>query len=54
MIVNINARVLTNGAIFVQYQEGSKAKDAAFLTWEEYVTWVKQKTYPEVASIGLT
>jgi len=39
MIVNINARILTNNAVFVQYSENGKAKDAAFLSWADFITW---------------
>lgn len=40
MIVNLNVRVLTNGAIFTQYQENGKAKDAAFSSWQEFLDWL--------------
>ena len=43
MIVNLNVRVLTNNAVFVQYQEDGKAKDAAFLTWAEFIAWLTAK-----------
>lgn len=39
-MTNVNVRVLTNGAIFVQYQEQGKAKDAAFMTWQEFIDWL--------------
>lgn len=41
MIVNINARKLTNDAIFVQYQQDGRAKDAAFISWDEFIIWFK-------------
>lgn len=40
MIVNLNVRVLTNKAIFVQYLEDGKAKDAAFTDWLLFVEWL--------------
>lgn len=40
MVANLNVRVLTNKAIFVQYQEDGKAKDAAFLTWADFIEWL--------------
>lgn len=43
MIVNLNVRVLSNDAIFVQYQENGKALDAAFMTWEDYIAWLSAK-----------
>jgi hypothetical protein len=39
-MTNIQIRVLTNGAIFVQYQEQGKSKDAAFMTWPEFINWL--------------
>lgn len=46
MIVNLNTRVLTNKAILVQYQEDGKSKDAAFLTWEDFIEWLRQTVCP--------
>jgi hypothetical protein len=43
MIANVNIRVLGNGAIFVQYQEDGKSKDAAFPTWEIAIKWLHEK-----------
>lgn len=40
-LANINARQLTNGAVFVQYQQDGKAKDAAFMTWADFVDWLR-------------
>lgn len=40
MIVNLNIRVLGNGALLVQYQEDGKAKDAAYPNWEEFILWL--------------
>ena len=38
-----NVRVLGNGAIFVQYGEDGKAKDAGFQNWDEFITWLTGK-----------
>jgi len=43
MVLNFNTRQLSNGAIFVQYQENGKAYDAAFPTWNEYIDWLAKK-----------
>jgi hypothetical protein len=43
IIFNLNARVLTDKSIFVQYQEEGKAKDASFRTWMEFADWLKTK-----------
>jgi hypothetical protein len=40
MIVNINARILGNSHIFVQYQEDGKAKDAGFSSWGAFIAWL--------------
>lgn len=45
MITNLNVRVLGNGAVFVQYAEDGKAKDAAFLTWEAFIAWLEDKVF---------
>lgn len=37
-VANINARQLGNGAIFVQYQQDGRAKDAAFQSWAEFMS----------------
>ena len=42
-MVNMNVRVLGNGAVFVGYQEDGKAKDAAFLGWSEFIEWLEDK-----------
>lgn len=47
MIFNLNVRVLGNGAIFVQYQEDGKAKDAAFLAWGEFIAWLTKRVIAE-------
>lgn len=39
-IVNLNVRVLSNKAIFVQYQADGKALDAAFPSWQEFLEWL--------------
>lgn len=46
-LFNVNARKLGNGAIFVQYQQDGKAKDAAFSSWDEYVAWLKAEVDAE-------
>lgn len=43
---NINARVLTNGAVFIRYQEDGKAKDAAFMNWQEFISWLTTTIKP--------
>ncbi len=43
-MVNLNIRVLGNGAILVQYQEDGKAKDAGFLSWTDFISWLTEKT----------
>ena len=43
-MVNLNVRVLGNGAILCQYQEGGKAMDAGFMNWGEFIQWLKEKT----------
>lgn len=42
MICNFNVRVLTNGAVFVQYHEDGKAKDAAFMDWSAFIQWLTE------------
>ena len=42
-MVNMNVRVLGNGAIFVGYQEDGKAKDAAFVGWNQFIEWLEWK-----------
>lgn len=42
-IVNLNVRVLGNGAVFVQYGEDGKAKDAAFIDWPTFLKWLEEK-----------
>jgi hypothetical protein len=42
-MANFNVRVLTNGAIFCQYHEGGKAKDAAFTDWPAFVAWLTEQ-----------
>ena len=48
-MTNLNIRVLSNGAIFVQYQENGKAFDAGFRNWEEFLEWLPLKIYHNVA-----
>jgi hypothetical protein len=48
-MVNLNVRVLSNGAIFVQYQEQGKSKDAAFLTWAEFIKWLTDQVTDQAA-----
>lgn len=43
MLVNLNARRTTDGEVFAQYQEDGKAKDKAFLSWEAFADWLKEK-----------
>lgn len=43
MLVNMNVRVLGNGAVFVGYNEEGKAKDAAFVGWDEFIKWLEVK-----------
>lgn len=42
-IFNINARQLDNKAIYVQYQQDGKAKDAAFPSWPDFVLWLQKQ-----------
>ncbi len=42
-MVNLNVRVLDNGAVFVQYQEDGRAKDAAFIDWSVFLEWLAVK-----------
>lgn len=42
-ICNLNVRVLGNGAVFVQYGEDGKAKDAAFSDWKTFIDWLTSK-----------
>lgn len=42
-MTNLSVRKLGNGAILVQYQEGGKAKDAAFGDWDEFIQWLAGK-----------
>lgn len=48
MVANLNIRVLTNNAIFVQYQEDGKAKDAAFISWTEFLYWLSDTVSVEL------
>lgn len=43
MITNLNVRVLGNTAVFVQYQEDGKMKDAGFATWMLFLRWLEEK-----------
>lgn len=43
MIVNVNARTVTEGGIYVQFQENGRAKDAVFENWDKFVDWLKNK-----------
>lgn len=45
MIFNLNARRLTDGTIFVQYQEDGRAKDGSHATWEAFVAWLRTKVH---------
>jgi hypothetical protein len=51
-IVNINARVTGNAAVYVQYQEDGKAKDAAFVSWLEFINWMEDKFKQPEATKG--
>jgi hypothetical protein len=44
-MVNINVRVLSNGFIFVNYQQEGKAYNAAFLSWKEFIEWLGDNIY---------
>lgn len=46
MITNLNARVLGNGAVYVQYQQDGKAKDAGFTDWNSFVGWLAMVLKP--------
>lgn len=39
-IVNLGLRVLGNGAVFVQYAQDGKAKDAGLVGWKEFLSWL--------------
>jgi hypothetical protein len=43
MIANINARLLSDHSIFVQYHLDGKAYDASFATWFEFAKWLRGK-----------
>jgi hypothetical protein len=43
MITNLTVRVLGNNAVFVQYHEDGKAKDAAFMDWKAFIVWLEGK-----------
>lgn len=45
-ITNLNARVLTDGTIFAQYQEEGRAKDGSFPTWSAFTAWLAEKCAP--------
>ena len=45
-VTNLNVRTTGNGAIYVQYHEDGKAKDAAFVSWSEFVAWLSNKVLP--------
>lgn len=45
-MVNLNVRVLGNGAILVQYQEDGKQFDAGFTTWAVFIAWLKDRVTP--------
>lgn len=40
MLTQLNIRQLTNGAIFVQYWQDGKSKDAAFTNWLDFMKWL--------------
>jgi len=40
VIVNVNARLLDNGHVYVQYQEDGKAKNAGFANWAGFISWL--------------
>ena len=43
MITNLNVRQVSEGGLFVQFQEDGKAKDAVFATWESFSRWLLEK-----------
>jgi hypothetical protein len=47
MITNVNARVLGNGSILVQYQQQGKAKDAGFSSWDLFIAWLRTELKAE-------
>jgi hypothetical protein len=46
MFLDMSVRVLGNGAVFVQYHEGGKSKDAAFMSWPEFIEWLTERVAP--------
>jgi hypothetical protein len=46
MFLDMSVRVLGNGAVFVQYHEGGKSKDAAFMSWPEFIQWLTERVVP--------
>ncbi len=51
MIVNVNARVLGNGHVFVQYQQDGKSKDAGFSCWDDFIDWLYNEVHPTYTSV---
>jgi hypothetical protein len=45
MMVNVNARLCTDGSVYVQYQEDGKARDAALPDWQAFTTWMERKVH---------
>lgn len=43
MIVNVNARMCSNGGIYVDYQLEGKRMTAAFIDWAAFITWLKEQ-----------
>ena len=51
-LANVNARQLSNGAILVQYQQDGKAKDAAFMSWADFASWLHSQIVGQVETNG--
>lgn len=46
MITNLNVRVCNeNNAIFLQFQEDGRAKEAAFPDWTSFLNWLAEKVH---------
>lgn len=43
MIMNLNARTLSDNSIYLNYDEGGKAKTASFRSWEDFSKWLRNK-----------
>lgn len=50
---NINARLCDNGAVFVQYDDLGKAKNAAFMSWADFITWLTVRSQEDVKPMVL-